>query len=324
METQSPKKLPLGMESLVNSILRVDISSLTPESFFERYQKTGTPVIITGLLDDENDWNLNYLSEKFGKQELLFRNYGRDRYKQEKHQLKSIGSGVALQSMPFSEYANMLRNHEAHENNISLGKCPLKNTPLANTHSLKSVGERLGLTKPISGMNLYVAPGGHRSGLHYDSVDGTLMQLHGAKKLVLFPPSQTYNLYPFPFHIHLRHGLKLRCWFSQVYPQNPDLQSFPNFQKALQHQHEVVLNRGEVLYIPAGWWHDVTSLGDGMVCAVNRFWRVYPTSRAVFSWTRWRAIIGNLCALPYLLSNLMIALFSDNRKQKLSQISHRV
>lgn len=290
--------------------------------FFEEYQKKGLPVIITGLLKNECDWDLEYLCEKFGNQEFLFRNYGSDRYKLDKRRWKSIGSGVDLQAMPFTEYAEILRNHKAHENDINLGKFSLKNTTLADTPSL-NVGE-IGLTKPISDLNIYVAPGGHSSGLHYDSVDGTLMQLHGAKKLVLFPPSQTYNIYPFPVYIHLRYSLKLRCWFSQLYPENPDFQLFPKFQKALQHKYELILTRGEVLYIPAGWWHDVTALGSEMVCAVNRFWRVYPTQRAVFSWSRWRAVIGNVLALPYLLLHLMLALFSSNRKQKFKKMFHRV
>lgn len=38
-----------------NSILRVDISSLTPETLVERYQKNGTSVVITGLLENQGD-----------------------------------------------------------------------------------------------------------------------------------------------------------------------------------------------------------------------------------------------------------------------------
>ncbi|MBD2539021.1 cupin-like domain-containing protein [Coleofasciculus sp. FACHB-SPT36] len=324
METKSENVIELDLEKRVKPIERVDISSITPEIFFEKYQKTGTPVIITGLLESEGDWNLDYLCEKFGSQELIFRNPGREREKQEKRKWKSIGSGVNLQSMPFTEYAEMLRNYKAHENDINLGKCPLKNTPLADTQSLKIIGSRLGLTEPASELNIYVAPGGHRSGLHYDSVDGTLMQLHGAKKIVFFPPSETYNLYPFPVYIHLRHGLKLRSWFSQVDLENPDFKTMPKFKQALQHKCEVILEQGETLYIPAGWWHEVIGLGDEMVCAVNRFWRIYPTSRAVFSWSRWRAACGIIFALPYTFLNFAIALGSSNRKQKISKISHRI
>ncbi|MBD2740143.1 cupin-like domain-containing protein [Coleofasciculus sp. FACHB-1120] len=324
METKAEKKLNIELENQVAPIERVDISSITPDTFFEKYRKPGTPVIITGLLKNEGDWDLDYLCEKFGNQELIFRNPGRAREKEEKRKWKSIGSGVNLQSMPFTEYAEMLRNHQAHENDINLGKCPLKNTPLADTPSLKDIGNRLGLTKPASEMNIYVAPGGHSSGLHYDSVDGTLMQLHGAKKVIFFPPSDTYNLYPFPVYIHLRHGLKLRSWFSQVDLENPDFKTMPKFKEALQHKREVILEQGETLYIPAGWWHEVIGLGDEMVCAVNRFWRIYPTSRAVFSWSRWRAACGMIFALPYTFLNLAIALGSRNRKQKISKISHRM
>jgi lysine-specific demethylase 8/hypoxia-inducible factor 1-alpha inhibitor (HIF hydroxylase) len=309
---------------MVNTIQRVDISSLTPETFIKEYRDTGTPVVITGLLETQGDWNLDFLCEKFGDREFLFRNYGRERYNCDKRQWKSIGSGVALQSMPFTTYAEMLRSHKAHEDKISLGKYPLKNTPLTEQDSLKIIGEKLGFTKPASDLNIYVTPGGHRSGLHYDSVDGTLMQLHGAKKLIFFPPSQTYNLYPFPVYLHLRYGLNLRCWFSKVSPEDPDFQLFPKFKEALEHKCELILNPGETLYIPSGWWHEVISLGDEMVCAVNRFWRVYPTSRTAFSWTRWRAAFGMASALPYLGWNLAIATFSRDRKQKLRQISHRV
>lgn len=329
METQArtdakADSVKTELNSQAHSVPRVDAASLTPAIFAERYRNKSTPVVITGLLNGERDWDLDYLCEKFGNQELIFRNPGREREKQERSNWASIGSGVTLQNLSFTEYANRLRNHEAHKNDINLGKCPLKSTPFADTPSLQRIGEHLGLTKPISDLNLYVAPGGHRSGLHYDSVDGTLMQLHGAKEIVLFPPSQTYNLYPFAVYTHLRHGLKLRCWFSQVSLEKPNLQAFPKFKEAHQQRYEVTLTRGEVLYIPEGWWHDVTALGDEMVCAVNRFWRIYPTSRAAFSWSRWRAIFGNLCALPYLSLNLLLALGSRNRKQKLSKISHRM
>lgn len=107
-----------------------------------------------------------------------------------------------------------------------------------------------------------------------------------------------------------------------VYPENPDFASFPKLKQALQHKQEVILNQGELLYIPAHWWHEVTALGDEMVCSVNRFWRVYPTSRVVFSWSRWRVILADICGVPYLLLQIAIALFSRDREQKLSQIKN--
>ncbi|MBD2777689.1 cupin-like domain-containing protein [Iningainema tapete] len=299
-------------------IQRVDGASLTPEVFFHDYQKTGVPVVITGLIQ-ECDWDLEYLCENLGEQRFLLRSYGKERYQQDKRQWVNIGSGVDAQNLPFTEFAKMLRNRQAHEKDIYLAKCSIQNTPLAQTQSFH-LGAKLGLNEPVSDLNIWIGPSGHVESLHYDPVDGTLMQLHGAKKVVLFPPSQLSNLYPFPIYIHLRHGLKLRSWFSQVYPEKPNFQSFPKLEKALKYKIEVILNRGEILYIPSGWWHEVTALGDEMVCSVNRFWRIRPVSRFVFSWSKWRTLLGFLLAVPYILFSLAIAIFSRDRKQKIRKI----
>jgi hypothetical protein len=306
-----------------NTVPRLDVSSLMPQTFYDRYQKNGIPAVITGLLNSKSTWNLEYICQELGTQEFLLRRYGNSRYKEDKRQWKNIGSGVDTTSTPFLEYAEMLRTHEAHKNDIYLAKCSLKNTTLNESEALKIIRDklpRLGLDKPITDFNIWVGPGGHVECLHYDQMDGTLIQLYGAKKVVLFPPSQTSNLYPFPVYVHLYKGLQLRSWFSQVYPDRPDFKSFPKFNEALKYKQEVILNPGDVLYIPAGWWHEVTALDDDMVCSVNRFWRVYPTKRAIFSWTRLRAYLGSICAIPYVLLSLVIALASPDRKQKLKKI----
>jgi len=99
--TKLTKGFPSRVETTVNPIKRVDISSLTPEAFAEQYQNSGCPVVITGLLK-ECDWNLNYLCEKLGNQEFLLRFYGHERYKEDKRQWKNIGSGVEAQNLLFS------------------------------------------------------------------------------------------------------------------------------------------------------------------------------------------------------------------------------
>lgn len=321
MERISKFSMLLTADQKISSIARVELSSLTPEFFFEKYQKTGTPVIITGWQAD--DWNIEYLHEHLGNQEFLFRYYGQKRYQQDKRTWKNIGSGVPLQTMPFADYVEMLRTHQAHVQDIYLAKCSLKDTSLANNYSFRSIGEKLGLNKPIGDLNLWVAPGGHIECLHYDSLDGILMQLHGAKKVLLFPPNQTYNLYPFPVFVHLLRGLELRSWFSTAYPENPDFVAFPKLKQALANKQEVILEPGEMLYIPMGWWHEVIALGDEMVCSVNQFWGVYPTSRAILDWNRWRVIFSNILALPYLLFKFAIAFASQSREQQIKQIFYR-
>jgi len=297
--------MTVAVSDTANRIAHIHVSSLTSEIFLETYQKQGRPVVITGLLDAEPDWNLEYLCQQLGNQEFVIRCYGSDRYQHDKRQWTDIGSGVELRKLRFIDYAGLLQSHVAHEQDMYLAKCPMQNTSLGKSSTFTAMRERLGLRSPATDLNLWIGPAGHVECLHYDPVDGTLMQLHGKKKLLLFPPDQMQNLYPFPIHAHLRHGLKLRSWFSQVYPEHPDFEAFPNFRAALRYRYEIILQPGELLYIPVGWWHEVTALGEEMVCSVNQFWHVAPLPRALRSWSKWRAHVGSVLAIPHCLISLL-------------------
>jgi lysine-specific demethylase 8/hypoxia-inducible factor 1-alpha inhibitor (HIF hydroxylase) len=289
----------------IKSIDRIPAATLTPKQFFEKYQRPGIPVIITDLLA-ESDWDLDFLLQHLSQQTFPVRCYGRDRYQQDKRQWTEIGSGTKPQPMTFAAYAAALRSSEAAKADMYLAKYPLKHTPLGDRASFAALHDRLGLQFPATGLNLWVGPTNHVEPLHYDPTDGTLMQLHGEKKLLLFPPSQLPNLYPFSIAVHLRHGTKLRSWFSQVYPEKPDFKAFPRLKTALEQGHEVILRQGEMIFLPVGWWHQVTALGDGMSCSVNQFWHVYPWGRALRSRAKWRAHLGSVLAVPHSLGTRLL------------------
>ncbi|PSO50237.1 MAG: hypothetical protein BRC33_03695 [Cyanobacteria bacterium SW_9_44_58] len=156
-------------------------------------------------------------------------------------------------------------------------------------------------------------------------LDGTLCQTYGSKQVVLFPPQATDSLYPFPIWVHLKHGLKLRACYSQVVDiKTINLDKFPKFKQAQKQQKTVTIKAGEVLYIPAGWWHEITTLEDAeMSCSVTRFWQVYPHSKKYLSWQRWRLIIGNLLALPKTSRPFFSALFQGDVK-KIKEILYKI
>jgi lysine-specific demethylase 8/hypoxia-inducible factor 1-alpha inhibitor (HIF hydroxylase) len=288
-------------------VAELSTASLTTDRFVSEFRTRGTPVVIRQLMS-EPEWTLSFLCEQLGDREFPVRYYGQERYQQAKQQWTSMGSGVETRSMPFSTYAQLLENGEARQQDLYLGKCSLKSTPLAESAGLQQVEAQLGLRQPVSAANLWVGMGSHVTCLHCDPFDGILMQMGGAKRLVLFPPSQLPNLYPFPVFAHLRHGLKRRASYSQVYPDRPDFTAFPKFAAALQQRHEVILEPGDVLFIPVGWWHEVTALGDGVVCSVNRFWSVFPRQRVWRSWNKWRIHLGSVLAAPHIAWGLLSSL----------------
>ncbi|XP_069554850.1 tRNA wybutosine-synthesizing protein 5 [Brachyistius frenatus] len=95
---------------------------------------------------------------------------------------------------------------------------------------------------------------------HYDVMDNLLAQVTGMKRVVLYSPQDALHLY--------LSGDK-----SEVLDIDaPDLKQFPEFVKATR--HECVLEPGDLLFIPALWFHNTVALQFGV--GVNVFWRHLP------------------------------------------------
>lgn len=257
-----------------NAVARTTLDTLTPDRFYRDFRARSRPVVITGALAGAPDWNLDYLCARLGEAPYQARHYGRDHFKQAKRQWRAYSQGMAITA---AAYGELLRDRRAHTENIYLAQVDIGGTPAAASIRplVDELASRCGMERyPPSDLNIWLGPAGHTEPLHFDGGDGTLMQLHGAKKVVLFPPAQTENLYPFPFG----KGT-IPPWFSQVDTDRPDFDAFPNYRTALTERRAVILEQGEILYIPASWWHEVTALGDDYVCSVNRFWKVKPVTR---------------------------------------------
>jgi Cupin-like domain len=86
--------------------------------------------------------------------------------------------------------------------------------------------------------------------LHRDSLTGFLCHLYGRKKFLLYSPDQAELVYPFK-----RFNAHQPC---RVVPSAPDLERYPLFAKA--RPMETVLEPGDVLINPVGWFHEVYAL----------------------------------------------------------------
>ncbi|MEO0869724.1 MAG: cupin-like domain-containing protein, partial [Cyanobacteria bacterium J06642_11] len=289
----------------------------------QKYFGKGQPIIARGFINDSCHWGLDFLRQHLGHQTFPVRHYGRKRYQQDIRKWEDMGSGVPVQQLTFNAYADMIASGEAHQNDLYLARCSLKGTSLENVTTLTEIEHTLHLKNPVTSHNLWCGPAGHTSYLHYDPMDGTLVQLVGSKRITMFPPSQLYNLYPFSIWNHFIHGAKRRAVYSQVSLAQPDLQSFPKFPVASSHRIEITLQPGDILFIPAGWWHQVTSVGEGVVCSINRWWNV-PLERTITNWSKLRAHIGSLLGAHHTVFDLLEALvMSDQRQQKLRELIQR-
>ena len=87
-------------------------------------------------------------------------------------------------------------------------------------------------------------------------------QIEGRKRFVLFNPDQFEDLYPGPLNTRSES-------FSRVDLKRPDFKRFPRLADV--EYWEAVVWPGDLLFMPAYWWHHVSS--QDVSVSVNYWWR---------------------------------------------------
>lgn len=105
--------------------------------------------------------------------------------------------------------------------------------------------------------------------LHLDIWDNFLCQITGEKRLVLFDPRDVSNLYPY-------HALSAAPHISKVNLDTATSEEFPLLDGLVG--YEAIVESGDVLYMPPGWWHQVWTTKDSI--AVNFWWFRWKTALA--------------------------------------------
>lgn len=107
---------------------------------------------------------------------------------------------------------------------------------------------RLDVDDYFQTFTLYIGPGNTRSKFHNHS-PVFLAQIYGTKKVYLVSPD-------YENHLCCKYNDEDEC-ISDVNPQNPDLEACPSFGSV--EMQEIVLNAGDVIYIPPYWYHYIVA-----------------------------------------------------------------
>jgi hypothetical protein len=110
----------------------------------------------------------------------------------------------------------------------------------------------------------WLGPSGTVTPLHCDYDDNIFAQIWGTKRIYLAPPHHGQFLYPSEANAIL--------FGSKFDPEAPDFDKFPLARQASM--IECIVNPGELLYVPAGWYHQVRSLTFSL--SSNRWARAMP------------------------------------------------
>lgn len=108
---------------------------------------------------------------------------------------------------------------------------------------------------------------------HQDPYENLACVVAGRRRFTLFPPEAVADLYIGPFE-KTPGGPPI----SMVSFDDPELERYPNFTRAMEASEVVELEPGDALYIPYLWWHHVRSL-EPVNLLTNYWWASEPAGR---------------------------------------------
>lgn len=258
----------------------------TAQDFLERFIVQRKPVKIVANDFSKLGWNMSawsYLemARRVGQQMVVVESIDPG---------KMFGQHSTKQLINFQTFLNLIVNYAHTEErtfymNLQNPTHHTMRPPLSRMSDAFSVPHFF-LSLPLSSMNMWfgnACKGGASSELHYDAKDNLYMLLKGSKTFRLYSPNDADNIYlngniqkVYPTGFISVDEIKdplpgMEPHFSQVNPLEPDFEKFPKFKNAVQ--AECKLQAGDLLYLPTGWFHHVTS-HEGISLAIN-MWSFY-------------------------------------------------
>ena len=240
---------------------------------FGNYLQEPVPLVVTGAMErwpalHERPWSdPSYLMKRtLGGRRLVPVELGRS-YTDEGWGQKIMTFGEFMETYvldPHGESIGYLAQHDLFaqipslRNDISIPDICYIDPPPPRKGSSLAKNRTPHLEEPL--LNAWLGPAGTISPLHTDPYHNILCQVVGKKYVRLYSPDQSERLYP----RGIEEGIDMSNT-SRVPPEQVEMHleddpegDFSLFAEA--EYVETILNEGDSLYIPVGWWHYVRSL----------------------------------------------------------------
>jgi Family of unknown function (DUF6065)/Cupin-like domain len=244
LRRQSPRKIPAR-------------SAITPEQFLEEHYAANWPVRLSGELAGWpalGRWTPEYLKTKIGSAAVEVQ-AGRSANPDFERNMAAHRT-----TMPFDEFIDRVTT--AGGNDLYLTAY----NSASNEAALAPLQEDLGFLDKLldradgrsRGM-MWIGGEGTFTPLHHDLTNNLLLQIVGRKRLLLVAPGATPRLYN-DHHVYSQIRDLLEPGILSRYPKLEGI-----------HVHQIMLNPGEALFIPLGWWHQVSSLDFSVTITHTNF-----------------------------------------------------
>jgi len=229
------------------------VESISPEAFKKNYYKEMKPLVIKGLAKQwpaYQKWNWDYFIEKVGDKEVgVYNNIKSDSY---------TPINTADDYMKFGDY---LRKVKAGPLDLRIFLFNIfQHAPDITTDFTWPDELMSGFVKKYP--MLFVGGQGSITHMHFDIDMSHILhtQFAGKKRVLLFPHGEQHKLYRKPWEV-----LSLANYAN--YNEKFDYDQFPAVR--LAKGYEVILDHGDTLYMPAGYWHHMEYIESGFAMSLR-------------------------------------------------------
>lgn len=229
------------------------VETIAPKDFKDYYYNTSKPIVIKGLAKQwpaYTKWNWDYFIDIVGNKEVgVYNNVKSDSY-------TPINTADAY--MKFGEYLQMVKKGPV-DLRIFLFNIFQHAPQIVKDFSWPDTYMK-GFVKKFP--MLFVGGQGAITHMHFDIDLSHILhtQFVGKKRVLLFPFEEQYKLYRKPWEV-----LSLANYAN--YYENFDYENFPAVK--LAKGYEIILEHGDTLFMPAGYWHHMEYIEGGFAMSLR-------------------------------------------------------
>ncbi|WP_432412039.1 cupin-like domain-containing protein [Rasiella sp. SM2506] len=228
------------------------VDRISKADFVTHYYKPQRPVLIKNLTKDwpaYEKWNLDYIQNLAGDQMVpLYNNVPTKGHK------KSV---VPAAEMKLYDYIEILKKGPT-DLRMFFYNVLQKMPQLTKDFDYPAIGLPFFKKLPV----MFFGSKGGKVLAHYDMDLADLMHFHfhGTKKVTLFHPKQSKNLYKVPYTVHNLETIDM---------DHPDFEKYPALRDV--EGISVTMKHGDALYMPSGYWHYITYEDAGFSITLRAF-----------------------------------------------------
>jgi hypothetical protein len=217
-------------------------------TFRNQFEKSNVPCKfeIPATWGAHDKWSLEWLKEHFGHLDVSPILYSKD----------DFHTAPKTAQLLLSEYISSLVSGDASGVYYISAYNLLEHAPVLKTDLEFPVYE---ITPKLARIYFWMGVDGSR--LHADYAHNLFAQIRGRKRFLLYAPDREPSKYP--CHVTWYSCFSLTDYKNAASSGIPPLSEFePNY--------DIIVNPGELLFLPYGWWHQVSCLD--VTISVNKWW----------------------------------------------------